>query len=557
MQILEGDLILSATDLVGHLACEHLTVLEREAAEGRRTRPVRLDPALDVLAKRGREREEKFLDEARAAGRRIVEFPGEPLGGVEALREADRLTLEAMRAGADVIAQASFFDGRWQGRADFLLRVERPSGLGGWGYEPADAKLSRIVKGAAVLQLCLYADQVRRLQGTAPERIAVVTGDGRLHHYRLDDYDAYVRRVRRRFEERLLSAERVSTYPEPVEHCRICRWWQECTDRRRDDDHLSRVAGLTRLQTGRLRAAGVPTLTALGTRPLGGAAVAGISPAALETLRAQARLQLEQYRDGAIRYELIPLSAGEGRGLASLPLPSPGDVFLDLEADIFVGEGGLEYLFGLLIVEDGRPVYREVWAHSLEEEKAAFCSFMDLVAERRRRWPEMHVYHYGGYESGALRRLMGRHAVREDELDVLLRGRVLVDLYSVLRQGVRVSDESYSLKKIENGPSPSRCRGILTVAGRSPPPAVNPGPNRSKEYTMPMQVFSARVRGGTIVPEEGVKLPEGTTVTVIADDDRQPFETTAEEESELLEAIAGVERGETVRAQDLLERLRR
>jgi hypothetical protein len=74
---------------------------------------------------------------------------------------------------------------------------------------------------------------------------------------------------------------------------------------------------------------------------------------------------------------------------------------------------------------------------------------------------------------------------------------------------------------------------------------------------MSMQVFSARVRGGAIVPEDGVTLPEGAKVTVIADDDRQPFETTAEEESELLEAIAGVERGETVRAEDLLERLRR
>jgi hypothetical protein len=74
---------------------------------------------------------------------------------------------------------------------------------------------------------------------------------------------------------------------------------------------------------------------------------------------------------------------------------------------------------------------------------------------------------------------------------------------------------------------------------------------------MPMQVFSARVRGGAIVPEDGVTLPEGAKVTVIADDDRQPFETTAEEESELLEAIDGVERGETVRAEDLFERLRR
>ena len=74
---------------------------------------------------------------------------------------------------------------------------------------------------------------------------------------------------------------------------------------------------------------------------------------------------------------------------------------------------------------------------------------------------------------------------------------------------------------------------------------------------MPVKVFSARVRGGAIVPDEGVTLPEGARVTVIADDDGVPFQTTPEEEDELLEAIAGVERGETVDAADLLERLRR
>ena len=59
---------------------------------------------------------------------------------------------------------------------------------------------------------------------------------------------------------------------------------------------------------------------------------------------------------------------------------------------------------------------------------------------------------------------------------------------------------------------------------------------------MSMLVFSARVRDGALVPEGGVTLPEGAKVTVIADGDDQAFETTAEEESELLEAIAGVER---------------
>jgi hypothetical protein len=74
---------------------------------------------------------------------------------------------------------------------------------------------------------------------------------------------------------------------------------------------------------------------------------------------------------------------------------------------------------------------------------------------------------------------------------------------------------------------------------------------------MSMQVFSARVQNGAIVPEDGVTLPEGSKVTVIADGEEQAFEATAEEESELLAAIAGVERGETVRAEDLLARLRR
>jgi hypothetical protein len=74
---------------------------------------------------------------------------------------------------------------------------------------------------------------------------------------------------------------------------------------------------------------------------------------------------------------------------------------------------------------------------------------------------------------------------------------------------------------------------------------------------MSVQVFSARVRGGAIIPEDGVTLPEGSKVTVIADGDEKGFEVSPQEESELLEAIAGVERGETVSAEELLARLRR
>ena len=61
----------------------------------------------------------------------------------------------------------------------------------------------------------------------------------------------------------------------------------------------------------------------------------------------------------------------------------------------------------------------------------------------------MHVYHYAPYEPTALKRLMGRYGTREAEVDRLLREGVLVDLLRVVRQSLRASVESYSIKKME------------------------------------------------------------------------------------------------------------
>jgi uncharacterized protein len=61
---------------------------------------------------------------------------------------------------------------------------------------------------------------------------------------------------------------------------------------------------------------------------------------------------------------------------------------------------------------------------------------------------------------------MGQHATREEEIDLLLRGEVFVDLFRVVRQGVRVSEESYSLKKIETFFQPAR-DGAITDGGSS------------------------------------------------------------------------------------------
>src|SRR4029079_3988252 len=71
------------------------------------------------------------------------------------------------------------------------------------------------------------------------------------------------------------------------------------------------------------------------------------------------------------------------------------------------------------------------------------------MVARRAAYPAMHVYHYAAYEASAFKRLMGRHATREREIDDLLRGERFVDLYAVVRHALRASVEGYSIKNLE------------------------------------------------------------------------------------------------------------
>jgi uncharacterized protein len=469
VQLIDGTLIVSATDLVGFLECDHLVTLELARANGEIEKPFRDDPQLDLIRRRGFDHEQAYIAQLRAAGRDVLEITRTAVTTPAELRAAQDETVEAMRAGAEVIFQATFFDGRWRGHPDFLLRRDdRESALGDYSYDIADTKLARRVKAAAIVQMCVYADLLERVQGIPPETIAVVTGDRASHVHHLADYAAYYRAAKARFEARIDSAAPApDTYPEPVDHCRVCSWWTMCVDRRRADDHLSLVANITRSNRRRLVAAGVDTLeelAALGDETQ----VAKLPPRILERLRHQASLQLGYRRDHVLRYELIPPSDDvPGQGLAALPEPSPLDVFFDIEADPWAVDDGLEYLLGWSEVVDGEHVYHAIWAHDREQEKRAFEQLVDLVLDRLARDPGMHVYHYGGYESGALKRLMQRHATREDEVDRLLRGRTLVNLYDhVVRSAIRASVESYSIKKIEKFYLPER-EGGITDAGFS------------------------------------------------------------------------------------------
>jgi uncharacterized protein len=470
MQLIDGIPVYAATDLVGFLACEALTTLDRAALEGLLPLPRRFDADLEILQKRGLEHEDRFRTELAARGKRITQV--QPDGYETAygaqLRAAVLATEQAMAEGRDVIYQGTFFDGCWRGHPDFLLRVddpERPSRFGPYHYEVADAKLARTAKAGAVLQVCSYVDQLRRVQGVQPREMHLVLGGSarRTETLRVDDFMAYYRSVRERFlavaADRDRYIHQAKTATEPVEHCMVCRWEQHCEDHRRRVDHLSLVAGITTRQRAALAGRGLTTLADLGraTFPFT-PALAGTSPLAAQRVREQARIQLAGRDCGQHLHELLtPIEPKQG--LASLPAPSPGDLFFDIEGDPYAFDDGIDYLFGVLepgrVDAQGEPLFHAIWStdalgtFSLEAEKRAFEALIDLIMERWARDPGLHVYHYAPYEPTALKRLMGRYGTREDEVDRLLRAGVLVDLYRAVRQGLRASVESYSIKKLE------------------------------------------------------------------------------------------------------------
>ncbi len=176
----------------------------------------------------------------------------------------------------------------------------------------------------------------------------------------------------------------------------------------------------------------------------------GTSPVALARVQNQARIQLLGRRSGRPEHELLPVEPE--RGLATLPLPAAGDLFFDMEGDPYAFDDGLDYLFGVM---EGDGTWHAFWSFdeggeiSLAGEKRAFEAFIDFVMARLEADPQLHVYHYAPYEPTAMKRLMGRHATREDQVDRLLRGGVFVDLLRAVRQGVRASVESYSIKRME------------------------------------------------------------------------------------------------------------
>src|SRR5215510_2320649 len=287
MQATGSRLVLSPSDLNDYNECAHLTTLALEVARGTRRRPYVPEDHADLLRRKGEEHEAAYLADLRAKGCQVVDVIGSDRWDFET---SARATEEAMRAGAEVIYQATFVHGDWRGRADFLERVDQPTALGAWGYEALDAKLARAEKPTYVLQLCFYTQAIASIQRVEPTAMHVLLGIGERRMLRYADFSAYYRRVRDGFLAAISRAE--ATEPYPVEHCALCEFRDVCNERLTQEDHLALVAGIRRGQIPHLHKAGIATLTKLAEPRA--TPVPEIAARTFEVLNDQAGLQLRR-----------------------------------------------------------------------------------------------------------------------------------------------------------------------------------------------------------------------------------------------------------------------
>ncbi|MEZ0446543.1 TM0106 family RecB-like putative nuclease [Cellulomonas sp. ICMP 17802] len=450
MFLLDGDggaLVLSPSDLANAAACEFAVLRHLDGRLGlAEPTPIAADAMLERVSALGTAHENRVLQELRST-QRVVTIARPRYDAASeraALEGVHASTLAALRSSAtDVVYQAGFFDGRFTGWADFVVREP-----GGWTV--LDTKLARSVKVTALLQLAAYADQLITSGVPTTPEVHLILGDRSRSSHRLADLLPLYRERRARLEH-LLDEHRASASPvvwgDP--RYRACGRCDVCAAQVAAHRDVLLVAGMRSTQRTRLAAAGIGTIDQLAASA---EPVPGIGVATLANLRRQAALQVRQ----ATATEPLVFELVDADAVRALPAPDPGDIFFDFEGDPLwtddtvpadqPADWGLEYLFGV-VEADG--AFRPFWAHERAQEKAAFLDFLAYVAERRAAHPGMHVYHYAPYERTALLRLAGRHGVGEDAVDQLLRDGVLVDLYATVRRGLRVGSDSYSLKKLE------------------------------------------------------------------------------------------------------------
>ena len=389
-------------------------------------------------------------------------------------------TVDLMSQGIPVIYQGTLKGGSanmaFSGRPDFLLRGDYRFEFGEKGltavqaegdperYSAWDAKLSATPKPEYQNQVALYVDVLRELGFEAVAEHGLILGSRTIASFNADTLISQMIPVRDAY---LAQCETLILNPPKslVElgqllctssrYCDLCEYPLLCQDTRVNTNSLQLVAGITSANIDSLATVGVETVRELAGF---GGSTKKLSEEQIQKLSRQARLQQHTYDTCEHVFEILDRSQ-----LILLPEPNPEDIFFDLEGFTFFDEpGGLEYLWGW---SESNGDFHHHWADDRASEANAFEAFMQDVLDRQNKNPGARIYHYANYEQTALKKLAERTGLFREEVATLLETGVLVDLYKTVKSALVLSQESYSIKKLENYYSFARSSSVKEAMG--------------------------------------------------------------------------------------------
>lgn len=466
MKFDKSRLVYSPSDLVRYLESPFSCWMDRYHLENPgRLKPDEFSEDALLIFETGHQHERNILEELKESDVDLREIPIDG-NSIEA-------TKNALASRVPIVYQAKLMAGDFAGYADFIILDDQTG-----RYQIWDTKLARSLKPYYAIQLCCYSEMFAEMMGEPmPEKFGVILGadaDGISERVelRIEDFIHYYRHQKDSFLA-MQAAFDGDMQNRPIPDPRADHgMWQSHADAYLDErDHLVRVAGISSGQIKKLCEAGISTLADLADAT--GRTIPKMPRETLDKLVHQARLQKETRESRKVdkkavaKFDILPTQDDTGQliGLGALPPENLADVYFDMEGYPLM-PGGLEYLFGNTTIdpENGAYEFTDFWAHDRAGEKQAFEDFIDWIYARWLGNPGMHIYHYAPYEVTAVRRLSTLHDTRQDEVDELLRHEVFVDLYKIVRRGVRIGEDSYSLKKVERIYWPDSRTGLVTMA---------------------------------------------------------------------------------------------
>ena len=360
-------------------------------------------------------------------------------------------TIECMKQGIDIIYQGALRNETIRGNADFLYKVEQPSNLGGWSYEPIECKLSSKSKTTFLIQACCYCDLLENTLGRKPKLFHLYLGGGSKlsdNIFKFSDFEDWYIQLKNQYKK-FIDNFNPDEEPDifPANHGKWTTYIENELSRRKD---LSLVAGMTKYQRNRLNEQKITTIDQFAKYNLEKILVSEQDP--LISLQKQAKAQVHpKNKDGTSHYDWIEIKGDEQ--IKSLPLPNKGDVWFDMEScnNAITGEK-LEYLFGASYKDKkGNLCFKPWWAHDRLQEEKAFKDWVKWIEDRRsiEEYKDMHIYHYGHYEKAAMRQLQEKYTGCSDQITEWLRSGLLVDLLPIVKASMFLGEPGYSIKNVE------------------------------------------------------------------------------------------------------------